>query len=530
MTWRAALLLAALGWGMAAFVARFQSVPGYLDSDYYFAGGMQLAEGKGFTEPYLWNYLDDPSGLPHPSHTYWMPLASIVAAAGMSASGEVTYATGRLGFILLAGFVPVVVFGLAYSFAGRRDLALVSGLLSVLSIYYVPSIAVPDNYSAYILLGGAYLLVMRWRGLLSYGLLGLIAGVIALARSDGVLWLALTLLLIGRRALARPSSAVSVADSTAEEPGRSRLALGPALAAGALAAAGFCVVVGPWLWRTYSLFGTPLAPGGGHLLWLTNYDETFSYPASQLTFAAWLAQGWGPILGARLLALRWNLLNAFAAQGGIFLFPFVLIGVWLYRRDERVQLAVIAWAALLAVMTVVFPFAGYRGGFFHSGAALQALWWTLAPVGLDFVVGLARRRGMFTPAAPQVFQASLVILAGIMTAVVLTLRVLPGWGKEELAYPHIEALLKGAGLQTGDVVMVPNPPGYYMMTGQPAIVVPYGDADQMWAAATHYGARFLVLESGGVTGPMRAVYDNLDSPQFAYLGQVNGTRLFRVQP
>lgn len=530
MTWRAGLLLAALGWGMAAFVARFQSVPGYLDSDYYFAGGMQLAEGKGFTEPYLWNYLDDPSGLPHPSHTYWMPLASIVAAAGMAITGQITYATGRMGFILLAGVVPLVVFGLAYSFTGRRDLALVSGLLSVFSIYYAPSIAVPDNYSAYILLGGAYLLVMRWRAPVSYGLLGLVSGVFTLARSDGVLWLAMTILLIGHRAFGRPRAAQAIADPSADEAVRGRLALGPAFAAGAFAAAGFLVVVGPWFWRTYSVFGALLAPGGGHLLWLTNYDQTFSYPASQLTFGSWLAQGWGPILAARFLALRWNLLNAFAAQGGIFLFPFVLIGIWHYRRDERVQLAVVAWAALLVVMTLVFPFAGYRGGFFHSGAALQALWWTLAPVGLDLVVGLARSRGMFTPAALRVFQASLVILAAILTAVVFTLRVLPGWGKEELAYPHIEAVLKQAGLQAGDVVMVPNPPGYYLMTGQPAIVVPYSDAEQMWAAATRYGARFLVLESGGVTGPMKAVYDNLSSPQFAYLGEVNGTRLFRVQP
>ena len=29
-----------------------------MDADYYFSGGVQLAQGKGFSEPYLWNYFD----------------------------------------------------------------------------------------------------------------------------------------------------------------------------------------------------------------------------------------------------------------------------------------------------------------------------------------------------------------------------------------------------------------------------------------------------------------------------------------
>ncbi len=43
MTWRSSLALSLLGLALALFVAHFQPFPGYLDSDYYFAGGMQLA-------------------------------------------------------------------------------------------------------------------------------------------------------------------------------------------------------------------------------------------------------------------------------------------------------------------------------------------------------------------------------------------------------------------------------------------------------------------------------------------------------
>jgi hypothetical protein len=68
MTWKLSLLLAGLGLIAALFVAAFQSAPGYMDADYYYAGGRTLATGHGFTEMVLWNYLDNPAGLPHPSN------------------------------------------------------------------------------------------------------------------------------------------------------------------------------------------------------------------------------------------------------------------------------------------------------------------------------------------------------------------------------------------------------------------------------------------------------------------------------
>ena len=79
-------------------------------------------------------------------------------------------------------------------------------------------------------------------------------------------------------------------------------------------------------------------------------------------------------------------------------------------------------------MSLVFPFAGARGGFFHAGAGIQPMWWILAPLGLDAAVAAARRRGMFTPAAFTVFRGAFVGIAVLMTAVIFTLRILPGLG------------------------------------------------------------------------------------------------------
>src|SRR3954464_12777191 len=116
MTRRAYLLLFLFGLITTSVVASFQPIPGTMDEDYYFAGGIRLAQGHGFTETYLWNYLDNPQSLPHPSHGYWFPLASIIAAAGMFLTGQQTFWGARMGFILIAALIPPVTAALAYTF------------------------------------------------------------------------------------------------------------------------------------------------------------------------------------------------------------------------------------------------------------------------------------------------------------------------------------------------------------------------------------------------------------------------------
>ena len=57
------LWLAVLGLLVQAFWAARLAHPSYFDAYYYTIGGQQLATGQGFTEPVIWQYLDDPAGL-----------------------------------------------------------------------------------------------------------------------------------------------------------------------------------------------------------------------------------------------------------------------------------------------------------------------------------------------------------------------------------------------------------------------------------------------------------------------------------
>jgi hypothetical protein len=159
VTYRNYLFLFLLSLALIAGVSVFQASPGYMDAEYYYAGGVQLASGHGFQEPFLWNYLDSPAGLPHPSHTYWMPLASIIAAIVPGIVGLRGFELARLPFILIAGMVAPLTAALAYSQDCQKKNAILAGLLAVFPGYYLAYYATTDTFAIYMVFGTIFLLL-----------------------------------------------------------------------------------------------------------------------------------------------------------------------------------------------------------------------------------------------------------------------------------------------------------------------------------------------------------------------------------
>jgi hypothetical protein len=506
-----------LGLLFAFGVASLQALPGYLDSDYYYVGGLQLVQGKGFTEPFLWNYLDEPEGIPHPSHAYWFPLASILAAASMFVTGAQTYAGARLIYLMMAAFIPVITANLAMELSHRRALALTSGLLAVFSIYHAPFTPVTDNFSPLLLLGGCIFLLAKKEHWIAFWGIGLCSGLMHLARNDGLLWLGLSgFLVCYQLRIHRPTTIQGLCMF---------------LSRGLLVLAGYLLVMAPWFTRNILVFGAPLAPGGSRILWLTNYNDTFAFPANQVNMQAWLAAGWQAALRVRLWALRMNLLNTFAAQGGILLFPFILIGIWQVRQTLQAKMAILGWTILILVMTLLFPFAGARGGFFHAGAAFQPFWWAVAPLGLERLIELLRKRELLNDLAYSVFRVALVGICLVLTGIIIWLRIIkPGWQPEEDLYMQVEQFLNEQGASQQEIAIVRNPPGYFLISGRSTIVMPPGGPDAVLALADHYGATYFVLEPEGVLENFQDLYDQFhEYPGFEYLGEVAGARIFAIQ-
>jgi hypothetical protein len=530
MIYRTALFLFYFGL-MAGFAAAIlQPVPGYMDAEYYFSGGQQLYRGLGFQEPFIWNFLADPGGLPVPSHAYWMPLASILTAIGMWASDAGSFWAGKIPFLLIGAFVAPLTAALALRLNPGRRVVWFAGLLAVFPGFYLAYLPTSDTFGIYMLLGGLFLLVSGarppssrsfwgkiWPGFQPF-LIGSMAAGMHLARADGVLWLFLGLvwaLLPRSRQRRRPGA-------------RWREA--------AWVLAGYLVWMGPWLARNLIIFDAPLAPGGFHMLWLREYDELYAYPAALLTPTRWWASGLGAILAARWQALLVNFQTAIAVQGSIFLTPFILAGLWRLRSRIEVRLGVGAWALTFAAMTLMFPFAGSRGGFFHSGAAFQPLFWAAIPAGLDvFLEWGERKRGWQPEKARPRFQILFLAVTALLTVWLVASRLgvageAVSWDAGARRYQRVEQALQKAGAQAGELVLVNNPPGYYLAAERPGVVIPFGDTHMVLEVARRYQVRYLLLEIDQIRDAPDLFTHPQDRPGFDYLLTEADVRIYQLQP
>ncbi len=555
MTRRAYLLLALIGLAAVCLVALYQHAPGYMDADYYYAGGLRLAGGHGFSELFLWNYLDDPKGLPHPSHAYWMPLSSLVAAAGMKLSGLTNFYGARLGFLLVAAFIPPLTAALSFSLTGRRNYALFAGLLAAFPAFYLAYLGTTDNFGLYMLLGGLWFIFVgnrlkidwipgsaRWLQPLT---LGLLAGFMHLARSDGILWLLLSFAAVisVRRFEIRargqiPGDQEHLAPLRLIEGGKGMLGiyLSPllkSLPGLAIVFTGYLFIMGPWMLRNLSAFGTLLSPQGGRALWLADYNELYSYPAALLTPSHWLASGFKTIFEARWYALGQNLQSTLAVQGYIFLTPLILLGLWELRSDWRIRLGIVAWLLTLLMMTVVFPFQGWRGGFFHSGAALQPLWLAIVPVGLEMFINWGKRvRGWQPDQAGTIFRSGLLVLVISLSIYTARGRVIgsnpaePIWAQSSAVYTHLEQALTSLGAEPSAIVAVNNPAGFYIAAARPAIPIPNGNEQVLFSALRRYNVRYVLLEINHPPG-LNDLYNHPeDFSDLRYLKTIDQTRIF----
>ncbi len=477
------------GLGVAGLAAALLVQPGYMDAYYYFGGALQLARGQGLVEPYLWNYLDPVARLPHPSFLYWMPLTSLVCApfmalaetlAGAPLSNAALFRAAQVPLVVAAAGLPLLSYAVAQLTTGVRRHAVAAALLTIFAPFYLPFWAQTDAFVLFALVAAGALLAAyagQRRGSWPWFMVaGLGAGLAHLARADGVLVLGVVL---GQALWAG-----------ARQKGR-RAAVPPALVL-----AGYALVMGPWFARNLAVMGAPLVPGGTRMLWLQDYDELFSYPASTLTVSHYLALGWGAIVRSKWEAMQTNFGNGLALCS-IVAFPFVLAGGWQFRRHPLYVAVLVYGVGLLTAMTFVFTWPGVRGGFFHSGAALLPYVFPAAAAGLDAAVEAAacRLKHWEPHKSKPVFTLLLLAFATGLTALLLARRATaPELLHPDAVYGDIGRWLDTAAAP-GEGVAVNDPPGFYYYTQRPAIVIPDGGPEVLAQATKDFGARWVVLDA-----------------------------------
>lgn len=511
-----------------SLLATLQKEPGYMDAEYYFGQSIQLVKHHTLAEPFIWNYLNDPAGIPVPGFAFWLPATSFIAAGGLGLFGTTSFFAAKLIFILMAAGIAVMTAYFATIFLPGRRAGWLAGLLTLFSGFYLPFMTITDTFTPYMFLGGLFF-VCIWqaekrshnRTKINYWfiILGIVAGIMSLTRSDGLLWMAGGWLGVILNYGINPKTLKIIALHLL------------------FVLFGFAVVMGPWYGRNITIYHALYPPGNGLMPWLTKYDNLFVYPSSLVTISRWSGVGIGTIVVDRLKALGLNLQTLIASGGVILLTPLMVIGLWKERKQTMIKTALVMLSVILAIMSLVFPYAGERGGFFHSLSAVQVILWSLVPVGLDAIIQWGvKHRGWKTDRSWKMFGAALVVAAGLFSAFIFADKLQNGtengipWNQTLAANTSVEERLSEIAENRNDVIMVNDPPAYTLATGRPSIMTPSGGTKAIIEAGTRYGAHYLVVNSERMDVQTQMDENALMVQHFVFLFEAAGNKVYEFKP
>lgn len=463
-----------------AWVVEF---PPYTDPAYYQVVAEQLAQGQGLTTPVLWSFLEvggrlpaDPS-LPLPAFGHWMPLTSLVAAAGIWGFGGVlgTWHAAQVPFLLLSTALVPFTYLVSRELWPSRGVALAVGVLALLAgpfLAYYPQV---DNIALFGALGaGAIWCAMRGTrpGAGGWWLVasGSLAALATLTRVDGLL--------------------LMVAPAVAWWGRRGRLPVGWLIGAGVA----FALVLAPWLVRNVAVFGAPFPSAGGHTLWITSYNEQFSISADP-SIANYLA--WGPvnIIGSKLASWGELLGHVAALLGGLFILPFAW-GLWAERRRAELAPFLAYFVVMFVFMGLLFTFHAPRGAFYHSAAA----WLPFAfPLAVASLPGSATAAGRWWPFLRRPQTHRFLLVAGLAGAVVLSVAasgvVAAQWFTAHARLEPAAAFLRSAA-DPGDRVMAYDPSALHFEVPMEGVAPPFDPFPVIGEVVDAYDVRWVVVTLG----------------------------------
>ena len=481
--------------------ANFVQRPGYMDTAYYTSGAIWTAQGGGLTQPFIWNYLNDPVGIPHPGFLYWMPLPSFLAAPAAALFPE-SYFALQVPFAILAALLPLVAYSLTRRATGRRELAWGAGLLIIFSGFFFPYWTLPETFSPYALVGSLALWLAgisnpaRRKGSIRvthWLSVGLLVGLAHLTRADGVLLLPIVAL----------APSISRRMASTETRGKNPDALGMARSKAdalrvsvtnlSMVIVGYGLVMGPWFARNLVVLGTPLSAAGTKTIWLTEYDDLFCFDCD-LSPSSYLAWGLGNIVHSKLAALWTNFQRFLAEDCLVFLFPFAVIGFYRLRRHLPFLLASLYLIVIYLAHSLVFTFPGWRGGFFHASSAVLPFLYAAGLDGLDAATRwVAKQRTAWRYHQARSVFTTAAVIGAMMFSSTIAWRKIPEWRGANALYEEVDRWLTSHDA-SGARVMVGNPPAFWYHTERLTAIVPNEDVETLLRVADRYEMHYVLLE------------------------------------
>ncbi|NSW51790.1 MAG: hypothetical protein HPY85_04750 [Anaerolineae bacterium] len=352
--------------------------------------------------------------------------------------------------------------------------------------------------------------------------LGVLAGLMHLTRADGILWLTVGFFSILLNITSEKNKGVM------ESIQRLIMFSVPFLAA-------YLLVMAPWYYRNFILFQSPGVNGSLRALFLTEYNELYQYPAGSITFSRWLESGFAAILHDRVRAAGLNFLSFLGVQNLVFLLPFTMVGLWNRRKEKITKIVLFSWSSIFLVMSVVFPYAGSRGGFFHSASAVQIWLFLYSMAGFkDLLRILKEKRNWDSTQAKRILGTGFTIIFGVLSFILFINQLggnpaidVSGWRDYDEQFRVVESKLDNLGVSKSDVIMVNDPPGYHAATERPCLAIPNGDESVLAKAMEDYHVEYLVLQQNHPEG-LRAMYTEQESEYFNILVRGEGYSIWVI--
>ena len=499
-----------IGLFVASFLLRVFSFllfphQGYPDSFYYTAVARSLASGHGFSVPYLFSFIDVGSVvpahgvLPMASNAMWMPLASIIQVPFIWLLGPTDFASA-LPFMLMGALLAPVTYAfvrdmIRSELKETRTPAILAGLLAISTGSISAFLAQPDNFALFALIvlpvmwitgrllrgdAGVSLGRLKLGNMGSMMVAGVFAGLAFLSRNDGVLivlvvslvWL--SSVLIARRKRVHPA-----------------ISFGNLLAFGSVA---FLVVL-PWLIRQMLVFGAiSPAASSGRVLWIRFYQEFYSAdgPLNPGYLFSW---GFDNLLSSRFEALLVVLMITVVYV--LFLLGTFWLPFGLHRNLRRPELSpFFLWLVILLAWDVIVDATLVTtGNYVHSVVSVMPLLYLLVADGVfEFRRVFTQRWQRFSSAGVLHKSIFVLLLVTVVFAIALPIKSASQWADERaVTIPAVTAIEAHDG--TGQVVMSVDPGLIWSIDSRmPGIQTPYSSLETIRAAATAYGARWLILD------------------------------------
>ena len=482
--------------GAFVIVYALHQQPEITDSFYHYNAAVRVVEGDGFVDDYLWVYIGAPDSLPAPSHLYWMPGTTIIAALGMFIFGT-NYAAAQFGLALCLWGAALLAYWLGWRLGGSARHAWQAGLIMLFGGFFMRVWGQTDTFAPYAFFGAITLVFiglgissekhnLRW-----WLLAGVFSSFSHLIRNDGLI-----MLLVGWSVLFFPFDFLRKVGQQI---------LSRRLLWFVIFTLAYLAAMLPWFIRNLNTIGTLLPVGGAQGAWFTQYNDLFNYPpdaSPQILFA----DGADIFIQSRLDAIFSGdgaLLHFVGEQGIIILTPFILIGLWVRRKDTFIRPVWIFALGIHLAFALVFPFPGMNGGFWHASAALMPFWAILGLIGIESTIDwIAKYRRAWKPrVAKPIFTTFAVILIMLLSMYVAIPERIPRYT------PTLYAILLDK-IPSDARVMINDPARMYYHTCSlgnclGGVAIPNESPEIALEIAERYDVDYLVLEERGIPLPMQ---------------------------